>query len=333
MIDLSTEYLGMKLRSPIAASSGPLQKSLDNIRRMEDAGVAAVVMHSLFEEQLEVESEHLDAFLSGGAESFAESLSYFPDLTSYNIGPDGYLEHLRRAKETVKIPVIASLNGVSDGGWLDYARLIEETGVDALELNIYYLSTDIHVSGAEIERRHTELVRRMRQHVKIPLAVKLSSFFSSIPHMALELDQAGADSLVIFNRFYQPDFDLEELEVKPHLELSSPNELLLRLHWAAILYGRIQADIAITGGIHSAHDVLKAMMAGARAAMMTSCLLRHGISWAAVLERDLVAWMEEHEYSSIEQMQGSMSYGAAPDTTSFDRGNYMRVLSSYALRR
>jgi dihydroorotate dehydrogenase (fumarate) len=327
------DYLGFKLSTPLVASSGPFQKDLGNILRMEDAGISAVVLHSLFEEQIEIESHELDRFLSDGAGSYSESTSYFPDLTAYNIGPDAYLQHIRACRERVSIPVIASLNGITDGGWVEYARMIEEAGASALELNIYHLSTELDGECAQIEERHVEMVRHVRQAVNIPLAVKISPFFTSIPNLCRKLDQAGADALVLFNRFYQPDFDLDNLEVHPHLRLSDPSELPLRLHWTAVLYGKLDADLAVTGGIHSAADVLKAMMAGADAAMMTSCLLRHGIGFAQTIEEDLVRWMEEHEYDSIAGVQGSMSYRSSADTTSFDRGNYMRVLSSYAMRR
>jgi dihydroorotate dehydrogenase (fumarate) len=333
MIDLSTTYLGLRLRSPLLASAGPLSQELDNVRRMEDSGLAAVVLHSLFEEQIELESNTLDRFLSGTAESYAEALTYFPDMASYNVGPDGYLEHLRRLKEAVRIPVIGSLNGISAGGWTRYARLIQEAGADALELNIYSLPTDPRASGAQLEQEYVDLVRQVRADLTIPVAVKLGFYFSSIPQMAHRLDEAGANGLVLFNRFYQPDFDLETLEVIPHLTLSNPYELLLRLHWVAILFGSVRADLAITGGIHAAGDVLKAMMAGARAAMMTSCLLKNGIPHARYIEHELLRWMEEHEYESIRQMQGSMSCRCVSDTTAFERANYMKVLSSYTLRR
>jgi dihydroorotate dehydrogenase (fumarate) len=329
VIDLSTDYLGLSLRSPLVASSGPLCKDVGNLLRMEDAGIAAVVLHSLFEEQIEIESNHLDSFLSGGAESYAESLSYFPDLTAYNVGPDGYLEHIRKAKQALTIPVIASLNGVTLGGWIEHAKDIEQAGADALELNLYELPTNTTVPGGEIEQRYEDLVRHIKACVNIPVAVKLSPFFSSIPHMAKRLDDAGADGLVLFNRFYQPDFDLEALEVFPNLKLSEPHEVLLRLHWVALLYGRIRASLAITGGVHSAAEVVKSMMAGARVAMMTSCLLRNGIPHAAAIEADLVHWLENHGYDSIKQMQGSMSYLSVANAQAFERANYMKVLSSY----
>lgn len=332
MPDLTTTYLGLKLRSPLVASSSPLCQNIGNILHMEDAGIAAVVLHSLFEEQILIESQALDRHLSAAEESYAESLSYFPDLRRYNIGPDEYVEHIRRAKQAVDIPVIGSLNGVSTGGWIRYARLIEEAGADALELNIYHLPTDPSIDGVTVEQQYVELVRHVKASVRIPVAVKLGPYFSSIPNMAAKLDEAGADALVLFNRFYQPDFDLESLEVVPNLVLSNSSELLTRLHWVGILYGRIRADMAITGGVHTAQDVLKCMMAGARVAMMTSALLRQGIDYAARLEEDLIRWMEEHEYESIRQMQGSMSVQRVADPAAFQRANYMRVLSSYELR-
>jgi dihydroorotate dehydrogenase (fumarate) len=332
MIDLSTRYLGLALTSPLVASSSPLCESLDNLRAMEDAGAAAVVLHSLFEEQLDVESLHLDRCLSHGAESYAEALDYFPDLQSYNLGPDGYLEHIRRAKAALSIPLIGSLNGVSPGGWTGFARQIQQAGADALELNVFYVPTDPALTGAEVETMYVDLVREVRAAVTIPVAVKLGHSFSALANVATRLDQAGADGLVLFNRFYLPDFDLERLEVTPRLTLSSPHEVLVRLHWVAILYGHVKADLAVTGGVHGSAQVLKAMMAGARVAMMTSALLQYGIAHVARVREDLVSWMEEHEYTSIAEMQGSMSYRSVAEPAAFERANYMKVLSSYALR-
>jgi len=299
---------------------------------MEDSGASAVVLHSLFEEQINLESNDLDRYLSRGTESFAESLTYFPDMTAYNLGPDGYLEHLRRAKAAVGIPVIGSLNGVSTGGWIRYARLIEMAGADALELNVYFIPTDPAMTGAQVEQMYVDLVRDVKASVGIPVAVKLGHFFSAFANLARRLDGAGADALVLFNRFYQPGFDLENLEVVPNLTLSSPYEVLLRLHWVAILYGHVRADLAVTGGVHAGEDVLKAMMAGARVAMMTSALLKHGIGHLTQVRAELLAWMEEHEYESIRQMQGSMSQQKVAQPAAFERANYMRVLRSYALR-
>jgi dihydroorotate dehydrogenase (fumarate) len=333
MPDLSTTYLGLTLRNPLVVSASPLCEALDNIRRMEDAGAAAVVLHSLFEEQIRLESLDLDHHLGYGSESFPEALSYFPDMTAYNLGPEGYLEHIRQAKAAVAMPIIASLNGVSSGGWIRYARLMQDAGADALELNVYDVPTNPGHDGAQIERRYVDLVREVTASVHIPVAVKLSHAFSAFAHLATRLDQAGARGLVLFNRFYQPDFDLENLEVVPTLTLSRPSELLLRTHWVAILYGQIQADLAVTGGVHSAQEVLKSMMAGARVAMMTSALLIHGIEHLQNVLAELSVWLEEHEYQSIRQMQGSMSRRAIADPAVFERANYMKVLRAYALKR
>jgi dihydroorotate dehydrogenase (fumarate) len=332
MIDLATRYLGLDLPSPLVPSASPLCESIDNLRRMEDAGAGAVVLHSLFEEQIEVESRALDRSLSYGSESYAEAVSYFPDLYRHNLGPDGYLEHVRRAKKALSIPVIGSLNAVSTGGWVSFARLIQEAGADALELNMSYVPTDPDLAAGDVERMYVDLVRDVRAHVSIPIAIKLGHAFTALAHLARRLDQAGADGLVLFNRFYLPDFDLESLEVAPRLTLSSPHELLVRLHWVAILYGRVRADLAITGGVHGGAEVLKAMMAGARVAMLASALLRNGIEHLADVRRELSAWMDAHDYGSIAEMQGSMSYRAVAEPAAFERANYMKVLSSYALR-
>ena len=335
MSDLTTTYLGIKLKNPLVVSASPLTEDIDNIRRMEDAGAAAVVMHSLFEEQITLERHELDCHLSQGAESFAESLTYFPEMRVYNLGPEGYVKHIRRVKDAVRIPIIGSLNGVSRGtwtNWIDYAHKIEEAGADALELNIYFIPTDPQVTGEQVELRYCDLVRAVKSNLRIPLAVKIGPYFSSMIRMALQLEQAGADALVLFNRFYQPDFDLEHLKVVPQLALSNPYEVLLRLHWAAILFPHLKADLAVTGGVHSGLDVLKAMMAGARVAMMTSALLRNGINHLAQVQAELTAWMEQHEYESVREMQGSMSHRAVAEPAAFERGNYLRVLSSFALK-
>jgi dihydroorotate dehydrogenase (fumarate) len=332
MPDLSTRYLGLALRNPLVASASPLCESLDNIRRMEDAGAAAVVLHSLFEEQINLESHHLDRYLSHGTESYAESLTYFPDMTSYNLGPEAYLEHIRRAKAAVEIPLIGSLNGVSTGGWITYARKIEQAGADALELNVYYIPTDPELTGGQVEQMYVDLVRDVKRNVTIPVAVKLGHSFSAMANLARRLGAADADALVLFNRFYLPDFDLETLDVVPRLTLSSSDELLMRLHWIAILYGHVRADLAVTGGVHTGADVLKAMMAGARVAMMTSALLKRGIEHLRGVRTELLEWMEAHEYESIAQMQGSMSYRSVREPAAFERANYMKVLSSYMQR-
>jgi dihydroorotate dehydrogenase (fumarate) len=332
MPDLSVPYMGLALKNPLVASSSPLTESPDSIRRMEDMGIAAVVLPSLFEEQLQIESAALDEDLWRGAEEFAEATTYLPDLSRYNTGPDGYLELVRRAKHAVAIPVIASLNGVTPSGWVRYAKHIEQAGADAIELNLYTLETDPLRSGEEIEESYCNLVAQVKSSVRIPVAVKLSPNFSSIANMAKRLDRAGADALVLFNRFYQPEFDIEALEVVPTLHLSQPHELLPRLHWVAILHGHVKASLAVTGGVHSAVDVLKCMMAGANVAMMTSALLENGVRFAHRVLGDMDRWMEEHEYASVKQMIGSMSHRSAPDPRALERGNYMKVLSSYALR-
>ncbi len=332
MLDLTTNYLGLKLKNPLVVSPSPLTEHIGNILRMEDAGASAIVLHSLFEEQILIESHELDKALSAGAESFAESLSYFPDMTRYNFGTEGYLEIIRKAKQAVNIPVIASLNGVSTGGWIKYAKEMEQAGADALELNIFFVASDPNLSSEQVEELYTSLVSHVKASVRIPVAVKLAPYFSAMVNIAKKLDQAGADGLVLFNRFYQPDFDLEALDVKPTLGLSNPNELLLRLHWVATLYGQVKAGIAITGGVHTAQDLLKSMMAGAQVAMVTSSILKNGIEHMETILADLKAWMEEHEYESIRQMQGSMSRRNVADPGAFSRANYMKVLSSYAVR-
>ena len=333
MIDLTTRYLGLPLASPLVASPSPLCEDLDNLRRLEDAGAAAVVLPSLFEEQIDLESHHLDRYLSHGAESYSEAASYFPDLHDYRLGPDRYLEHVRRAKAAVGIPVIGSLNGVSTGGWTSFARKIEQAGADALELNVFYVPTDAALTAAEVEQMYVDVVRDVKRSVSIPVAVKLGHSFTAMASVAQRLDEAGADGLVLFNRFYLPDFDLDRLDVVPTLTLSSPSELLVRLHWIAILHGHVDADLAATGGVHGPEDVLKAMMAGARVAMMTSALLLHGIDHLARVRARVLDWMEAHEYGSIAQMQGSMSYRSVVEPAAFERANYMKVLSSYALRQ
>ncbi len=331
-IDLSTTYLGLKLTNPLVASASPLCEDLGNIRRMEDAGAAAVVLQSLFEEQLEIESDDLDRFLIESSERSAESVTHFPELTGWVRGPEEYVEHVRACKKAVRIPVIASLNGTTKGGWLGYARQIQQAGADALELNIYSIPVDPDLTGEQVERQYVEIVQAIKAEVQIPVAVKLGPYFSSMANMGRKLDAAGANALVLFNRFYQPDYDLESLEVVPNLILSSPHELLLRLHWIAVLYGQVRADLALTGGIHTATDVVKAMMAGAKVAMMTSALLKRGINYIDTMATELLVWMGEHEYDSIKQMQGSMSRNAVPQPAAFERVNYMKVLSSYSTR-
>ncbi len=329
-MELTTKYLGLTLKNPVVASASPLTEEVGNIRKLEDAGASAIVLHSLFEEQITIEGTQLDKALSQGES--AESLTYFPNLNGYNLGPDGYLEQIAKAKAAVKIPVIASLNGASTGGWIQYAAKMSQAGADALELNIYTIPTDPEVPGERIEHGYCDLVRDVKASVKIPVAVKIGPYFSSMANMAKRLEKSGADGLVLFNRFYQPDFDLEALEVVPSLQFSNSYELMLRLHWVAILYGRVGLDLAITGGVHTSYDVLKAMMAGAQVAMMTSALLKRGIGYIGTVLSDVQTWMEEHEYESIRQMQGSMSQRSVADPNSFLRANYLKVLSSYSLR-
>ncbi len=332
MVDLSTQYLGMKLRNPLVVSASPLCKDITNLRHMEDCGASAIVLHSLFEEQLNIEANELDRFLWDNEDVGAEATSIFPDLGNYNIGPDAYLEHIRRAKQTVSIPVIASLNGVSRGGWISYAREMQKAGADAIELNVYFIPAEANSTAAEIEQLYLDLVTEIRKTVTIPVAVKVGPFFSSFANMATRLEQAGADAIVIFNRFYQPDFDLDELVVKPVVTLSDSSELLLRLHWAAMLHGHLKSDIAITGGVHTVEDVVKSMMAGAKVTMLASALLKNGIGYLRTLRNQLEAWLEHREYESIEQMQGSMSQSNVPNPKAFQRSNYMRVLSSYSVK-
>lgn len=332
-MDLTTTYLGFKLKNPIVASSSPLWESVSNIRALEDSGVSAVVLPSIFEEQLLVEGEHLNRDLARGTESFGEALSYFPVLNDYNLGPAGYLELIHKAKSAVSIPVVASLNGTSRGGWLQYARDAQQAGCDAIELNFYSLVTDPLRTSVQVENDYCDLVRELKNSLRVPVAVKLSHFLTAPANLAGQLDVAGANALVLFNRFYQPDFDIEQMEVIPRLAISHSQELLLRLHWVAIIYGRVQSDLAITGGVHTAEDVIKSMMAGAKVAMMTSALLQKGVRHASSVIADLVRWMEEHQYASIQQMRGSMSYRSAPDPAAFERVNYMRTLSSYVAAR
>lgn len=328
-MDLSTTYLGLTLKHPLVPSSSPLSHTLDGIRRLEDGGAAAIVLHSLFEEQIEGESHLLDHYLNLGADSTSEALSYFPDMRRYNVGPDAYLEKIRNAKASVDIPIIGSLNGVSTGGWIEYARYMQEAGADALELNIYYISTDLYTSGASVEERYLDVVTAVKSQVTIPVAVKVGPHFSSFANMAMRLATAGADGLVLFNRFYQPDLDLEELRVVPNLYLSSPHELRLPLRWLAILHGRVPVDFAITSGVHTHTDVLKGLMAGAKVTMMASELLRHGPNRINAILEQLCVWMEEREYVSVAQMQGSMSQTNVAEPDAFERANYMKVLQSW----
>jgi len=328
-MDLTTTYLGMKLRSPLVPSASPLSGDIDNIRRMEDAGAAAVVMHSLFEEQLYLEHYELHHHLTHGTESFPEALTYFPDSINFRVGPETYLEYIHKAKQKVSIPIIASLNGSSVGGWTNYAKQIKQAGADALELNIYYVPTDMELTSNEIEQTYIDILRAVKAAVTIPVAVKVSPYFTNMANMAKRLDETGADALVLFNRFYQPDINLNLLDVEPNVLLSTPQSMRLPLRWIAILYGRIHADLAATSGIHRGDDALKMLMAGAKITMLCSVLLRHGINQIRVIEQEMREWMQKHEYESVQQMQGSMSQKHCPNPSAFERAQYMRSLSTY----
>lgn len=328
-MNLTTTYLGLTLRSPLVPSAAaPLSEDIDNIRRMEDAGAGAVVLHSLFEEQLIQEKFELHHHLTYGTESFAESLTFFPEPEEFHVGPELYLEHIRQAKAAVDIPIIASLNGYTTGGWVEYAQLMQQAGADAIELNVYYVPTEMDLSGADVEQNYLNILREVKSEVTIPVAIKLSPFFSNLANMVKQLDEAGANGLVLFNRFYQPDIDLENLEVYPHLILSTPQAARLPMRWIAILYGRIQADLAATSGIQKGQDALKMLMVGAKITQICSVLLRHGIEHIRVLEAEIRHWMEEHEYESIQQMQGSMSQIHCPNASTFERAQYMKVIQS-----
>jgi len=328
MVDLSTTYLGLPLKNPLVASASPLSKKADRVRRLEDAGVSAVVMYSLFEEQITNESLALDYFLSRGTESFAEAITYFPEMDHYNVGPESYLELIQKLKASVDIPIIASLNGISTGGWIDYAKRMEEAGADAIELNIYYISTDPKVTSQELEQAHVDLVSDIRKQVNVPLAVKLSPFFSTLPNLANHLAKAGANGLVLFNRFIQPDLDIETLEVVPTVHLSTSDELRLPLRWIAILYGKVKADLALTGGVHTAQDLIKSVMAGANVTMLASELIAKGPERASEILEEMTNWMETYQYESVKQMCGSMSQQSVAEPAAFERANYMKALSS-----
>lgn len=328
-MDLTTTYLGLKLHTPLVVSASPLSEDIDNIRRMEDAGASAVVLYSIFEEQFAGDRLEIHHRLEQGTESFPEALSYFPHPGDYRLGPEEYLGHIWLAKQATKMPVIASLNGSSIGGWIDYARQIQRAGADALELNIYYIPTDPMLSGSEVEQTYVEILQAVRSVVTIPVAVKLSPFFSSFANLAKRLDVAGANGLVLFNRFYQPDIELESLEISPNLLLSTPMAMRLPLRWIAILYGKLQANLAATSGIHRGSDVLKMLLAGADVTMLCSTLMRHGIQHIETIENDLVAWMEEHDYESVTQLKGSLSQKNCPSPSEFERAQYMRAICNY----
>jgi dihydroorotate dehydrogenase (fumarate) len=328
-MDLSTTYLGLRLPHPFMPGASPMVDNMDIVKRLEDAGAAAIVMHSLFEEQLLQEQRATIHHMEVHAESFAEAVSYFPQPKEFALGPEQYLAQLERIKRAVRIPVIASLNGTTTGGWVDYARRMQDAGADALELNVYYLATDPTEPASAVERRALDILHAIKQTVTIPIAVKLSPFFSSLAHFAAALDAAGADGLVLFNRFYQPEIDIEHLEVVPRLELSNSSELLLRLRWLAVLRGRVGVSLAVTGGVHTAVDAIKAIMAGADAVQMVSVLLRHGPDYLRTIRRDFEAWMQDHDYESLAQMCGSMSHSRSPDPAAFERANYIRVLQGW----
>ena len=332
-MNLTTNYLGLKLRSPLVVSASPLSEDIDNLKRMEDAGAAAVVLYSLFEEQLRQDRLELNKNLQQGTESFAESLTYFPDAGEYHLGPEEYLKHIAAAKKATRIPIIASLNGSSAGGWTDYAKQIQQAGADALELNIYYIPTDMNLTGTEVELTYLNILKSVKANVTIPVAVKLSPFFSNFANMVKQLDQAGANGLVLFNRFYQPDIELESLEVKPNILLSTPMAMRLPLRWIALLHGKLKASLAATSGIHRASDALKMLIVGADATMLCSTIIRHGIPQIATIEREMVDWLEEHEYESVSQLKGSLSQKNCAEPTAFERAQYMKAITSFALPR
>jgi len=328
-MDLSTTYLSLKLKNPVVPSASPLSKDLDSIKKLEEEGAAAIVMYSLFEEQINLEAQELDHFLTMGTDSFSEALSYFPDVGEYNLGPVEYLEHIRSAKAAVEIPIIGSLNGVSTGGWMDYAKNIEEAGADALELNIYYIPTDPYLTGTDIENMYIDNLKTVKKSVKIPVSIKLSPYFSNISFMIRKLDEAGTDGFVLFNRFYQPDFDLEKLVVEPKVNLSTSQDILLPLRWIGVLYGKIKANLAATSGIHKAEDAIKMIMAGADVTMVCSALLKSGVGQISDIIDNMINWMESNEYDSVTQMKGSMSQQSVAEPAAFERANYMKALNRY----
>ena len=328
MLDLSTRYLGLNLRTPLVASASPLSQEISSIRQLEDAGASAVVLYSLFEEQLRQESLELDFYLTEGTDSHPESLKFFPEPSEFHLGPDDYLDHIRKAKAAVDIPVIASLNGSSVGGWIQYATQMEEAGADALECNIYWIVTDPNMTSSEVEQHYIDIVQAVKTAVHIPVAIKLSPFFSNFANMAKRVDAAGADGMVLFNRFYQPDIDLETLELAPHVLLSTPQAMRLPLTWLGILHGRVKASLAATSGIHGAEDVIKLLMVGADVTMLCSTLLRNGINHLRSIEQGVRQWMESHEYDSVAQMKGSMSQLHCADPSAFERAQYMRAVKS-----
>jgi dihydroorotate dehydrogenase (fumarate) len=328
-MDLSTTYLGLKLRTPLVPAASPLSEEISTIKEMEDNGASAIVLYSLFEEQLRQDRLELAQHLDHGTFSYAEALTYFPEPEEFRLGPDEYLKHIAKAKESVNIPIIASLNGSSVGGWTQYAKAIEQAGADALELNIYYIPTDMKLTANDVEQTYLDILKAVKNEIKIPVAVKLSPFFTNFANMAARLDEAGANGMVLFNRFYQPDIDLESLEIKPNILLSTPMAMRVPLRWIALLYGRVKANMAATSGIHRASDVLKMLMAGADVTMLCSALIRHGVRQIGVIERDLVAWMDEHDYTSVSQLKGSLSQKNCANPTAFERAQYMKAISQF----
>ncbi len=331
-VDLSTTYLGMKLKNPLVVSACPLTAEITELCRLEDAGAAAAVLPSLFEEQIEHDAEEMIRVHEFGTDSFAEALTYFPEQEDYCSGPEKYLETIAAAKRAVDIPVIASLNGTSRGGWIRYARMMQDAGADAVELNVYFVAADPEQTGRDVESRCLDLVASVHESISIPLAVKISPFFSSMADMARRLSKAGADGLVLFNRFFQPDIDLESMEARPRLLLSSPLELLMPLRWIAILHGRVSASLAASGGIHDSAGLLKALAAGADVGMVASALYMNGVGHVATMLDGMREWLDANEYESVEQLKGSMSRENCPDPTAFQRGNYMKTLTSYVGR-
>ncbi len=328
-MDLTTSYLGMNLRSPLVVSACPLSDDIKNFKKMEDAGASAIVLYSLFEEQLRLEQKELFYHTASSSNISSEAMSFFPEPDEFRLGPEEYLEHIRKAKEAVKIPIIASLNGSTDGGWIDYAKKMQDAGADAIELNIYAIPTNMDMPALAIEQNYIDILKHVKSAVTVPVAIKLSPFFTNMANLAQKLDDAGADALVLFNRFYQPDIDIEALEVKPQVQLSHPNAARLPMRWIAILKGKIRANLAATSGIHSGYDAIKMLMVGADVTMLCSTLLKNGIYHLMQIEREMMEWMQEKEYESVKQMQGSMSQMRIPDPDAFERANYMKALTSY----
>jgi len=330
-MDLSTKYMGMTLKSPLVASASPLSEDIDNVKKLEDAGIGAIVLHSLFEEQLRIEQEEYNNFTTQGTDTFAEALSYFPEVEEYKLGPELYLQHISNAKKAVDIPIIASLNGSTIGGWTEYTKDMEKAGADGIELNIYSIPTDMDMTGSDVEKQYIDILKAVKDSVNIPVSLKLSPFFSNFSNMAKQFDEAGADALVLFNRFYQPDIDLDEYEVTPNLNLSQSNDMRLPMRWIAILKDKIKADFAATSGIHTGTDVIKMLMVGASVAMLCSSLLKHGINHIRNIEDHMKEWMGEKEYNSVSELQGSMSQKKTAEPSKFERAQYMKVLTKYKL--